>query len=425
MDTIFPRLLIISNDCLSNTSSNGRTLRNFLIGWPKNKLAQFCLHNVSPDFEMCDNYYIVSDGDALQAFKSGKAALGNNSRKESIPNGQQSESKPRNAITMMARNLIWNSMRWAGKAFYQWVDEFAPEIILLQAGDCAFMLKLARKLARRYQIPLVIYNSEAYFFKRFDYFRAKGLAKWLYPIFRIHFCSEFKKTIKQAKHSIYICDKLKQDYDSEFGLPSSVIYTATQMPPSQIKTENKRLTISYLGNLGVGRHEGLIEIANALQSISSDLFLDVYGKLPNETVGDAFKECTGIHFKGFVSYDDVVRVMQQSDILVHTENFSDFYKEDLKYAFSTKISDSLASGTCFVLYAPASMACAEYLSHNSAAHVIDSKDKLMPTFMALVNDSCERNRFIEHAKELAKENHDSHKNAKQFQQLLCEIALSK
>ncbi len=31
----YPRVLIISNECLSLSSSNGRTLRNLLVGWPK------------------------------------------------------------------------------------------------------------------------------------------------------------------------------------------------------------------------------------------------------------------------------------------------------------------------------------------------------------------------------------------------------
>ena len=63
-----PRLLIISNSCLSNSTSNGRTLKNFLVGWDSDKIAQFYLQNEAPDFSVCHNYYRVTDGQTLKAF---------------------------------------------------------------------------------------------------------------------------------------------------------------------------------------------------------------------------------------------------------------------------------------------------------------------------------------------------------------------
>lgn len=418
MDNYFPRVLVIGNECLSNVSSNGRTMRNFLLGYPKEKLAQFCIRNASPDFEICERYYYVSDSAALNSFLRGKLADGNLPRNVSGTDTSTVKPKQRNAVTMMIRNFVWNSMRWAGKDFYKWVEDFSPEIILLQAGDCAFMLKLARKLALKYNIPLVIYNSEAYYFKKFDYFRSHGLAQLLYPVFHRNFCREFDKTVKLAKKSVYCCDKLKDDYDACFHLPSEVIYTATQVTPKKYKTPHDNLKISYLGNLGVGRHEGLIEIAEVLQSISPDLKLDVYGKIPSEDIKNAFDSCHGIRYMGFISYEDVVEIMQSSDILVHTENFSDFYKEDLKYAFSTKIADSLASGTCFLLYAPECMACSEYLRKNKAAYVVGNHQELIHTLVELCSDINAREKYIAQAHLITNYNHSAKHNAIRFQELL-------
>lgn len=419
---MFPRVLTISNECLSSVSSNGRTLRNFLLGWPKDKLAQFFLRNVAPDFDVCDKYYYVSDSAALHSFLKGRAASGTLPTEAPSANSPKSSKKSRNAITMMVRNTVWNSMRWAGNDFYKWVDEFSPELILLQAGDCAFMFRLARKLAKKYSIPLVMYNSEGYYFKRFDYFRAKGVAKLAYPLFYHNFCREFEKTIKRTTKTVYICDKLKNDYDAKFSLPSEVVYTATQMTPSANERASGELKISYLGNLGVGRHEGLVEIANALQSISKDYKLDVYGKIPNDEVQTAFEACTGIRYMGFVSYDEVVDIMQKSDILVHTENFSDFYREDLKYAFSTKLADSLASGNCFLLYAPEEMACAEYLSKNEVAFVVSRKEELVPTLSEICKKTEARTRYVDNALRFVRQNHQAAKNAARFQEILRESA---
>lgn len=419
----YPRLLVISNECISNVSSNGRTLRNFLEGWPTENLAQFCLRNTAPDYTVCQRYYYVSDRDALRAFLKGKPAGGQMT--ETATGGSSAGGTGgRNPMTMLLRNLVWNSMRWAGKAFFQWVEDFSPELILLQAGDCAFMLDLARKLAKRYKIPLVIYNSEAYYFKKFDYFRSRGIKKLCYPLFRAQYCRAFRNCIRKASRSIYCCDKLKADYDKAFGLPSDVIYTVTQIAPAAPHS-NDPLKISYLGNLGVGRHESLVEIGQALQNISPALKLDVYGKIPNNTVQAAFDSCTGIAYQGFVSYDRVEELLHTSDILIHTESFTDFYRKDLKYAFSTKIADSLASGTCFVLYAPEGMACTEYLQTNHAAWVIHGQSDLQPVLAQLCKDANARKTYLQSAVSLAKENHSPLKNTETFQRILCECVKEK
>lgn len=422
-----PRVLVLSNECFSDNSSNGRTLRNFFVGWPLDKLAQFYIHGAEADRSVCCRYYSVSDGAALRAFLKGKP-VGGKQKEVAV----QSSGKPqrngkiqRNAVSMLLRDLAWNSMRWAGSAFFDWVEVFSPELILVQAGDAAFMLRLARKLAEKYNIPLFIYNSEAYYFKEHDYFRAKGLAKVAYPLFRRYFCQEFEKTIRAAAYSIYCCDKLKKDYDLCFSLPSQVIYTSTEQVCSETSASGDTLKIVYLGNLGVGRHTGLIDIGNALQDISPELKLDVYGKFPNTDVEQALAACKGIRYQGFVSYEEVRKIIGESDILIHTESFEDFYREDLKYAFSTKIADSLASGRCFLLYAPREMACTEYLSEHQAAWIVDSQEKLQPILEKLVQDSAQRGKYISRAAWLAFENHNMEKNVKRFQELLLELTEEK
>ena len=419
------RLLILSNQCISNVTSNGRTMRNFLQGWPKCNLAQFCIKGTAPDFSVCDRYYCVSDGAALRAFLSGKPAIASDLQEEvqSQARKQAAAGTRRNALTMLLREWIWNSMRWAGADFYRWVEQFRPEQILLQSGDCGFMLRLARHLAQRYQIPLVIYNSEGYYFKDFDYFRSRGVAKLAYPGFRRYYCREFEKTMDLTAGTVYCCDKLKRDYDVRFSGMSTVIHTATQMQSKPRETWNSPLRISYLGNLGVGRHESLIQIGEALQQISPEGKLDVYGPAEGESVMTALEHCPGIRYRGFVDYETVVQVIRDSDILVHGESFDAFYREDLKYAFSTKIADSLGSGRCFVLYAPEEMACTAYLQENGAAHVVTRQEALLPTLRKLWEDPWERGRYVNRAQTLAKENHDMENNSARFQQFLRESGI--
>ena len=92
--------------------------------------------------------------------------------------------------------------------------------------------------------------------------------------------------------------------------------------------------------------------------------------------------------------------MRDSDVLVHAENFNDYYRVDLKYAFSTKIADSLASGTCFMPY------------------VVNDEKELSKTLETLVNTPIERERYLEKAKELVDINHNAQKNSAKFQNII-------
>ena len=413
-----PKILIISNDCLSLSNSNGRTLRNFLVGWSKDKLAQFALRSNDPDWDVCANYFCVSDKQALRAFLGrgygGGPIMPLQDKRANAPTGKKTE---RTALTMLLRELVWNSRRWTKNGFWRWVEDFAPQLVLLQAGDCGFMFRLAEDLARKYNIPLVIYNSEGYYFKKFDYFQGRGLAHWCYPVFHKIFSRQFERTVHHAACSVYACKPLQDDYDAALGLPSHTMYTATEVKP-EAGQKNPVFTTSYLGNLGVGRHQPLIEIANALQSISNELYLDVYGKIPNDAVQAVFDACPGIRYKGFVSYEQVVEIMYTSDLLVHAENFSDFYREDLKYAFSTKLADSLACGTCFLVYAPEEMACARYLRDNEVAWVVSNGQALTEVLTKLVNDPVAREQYLVRASQVISRNHLARKNSNEFQKIL-------
>lgn len=417
-DKQYPRLLILANSCLSATNSNGRTLQNFLIGWPAEKIAQFYIKNQLPDFSVCRRYFRVTDRQALDAFL-GKEAKGERILPQEAPGPSGSEKRSnRNPVTMLLRELVWNSGRWKKSGFIHWVEEFAPQVILLQAGDSGFMLRLARTLARRYGIPLVIYNSEAYYFKKHNYFRTKGAAGWLYPLFRWNFRRELGAAVAQASVSIYINEELKQAYDDAFSAPSVCIYTGTQIHPKKTEKSAGSLRVAYLGNTGVGRHEQLVELAQILRSVSPGTRLDVYGSVTTDAARQALEGCPAICYHGLVPYEQVLRVMAEADVLVHVENFSDFYRKDSRYAFSTKIADSLASGTCFLLYAPEELVCTAYIRQHEAGYTATDPEQLEQILRRLCTEPESRSRYLDNARALVEKNHRAQKNAAAFQALL-------
>lgn len=418
-----PKVLVISNECFSKSSSNGRTLGNFFVGWPKDNLAQFFLSG-RPDRDYCENYYQESDRQALNALfrdnNTGGVIHKNQLDYKETDSGLSNKKSKRNALTMLGRDLVWRLSPWKARGYWAWVKQFNPDIVLLQAGDCAFMYDLAVETSTMTDAKLIIYNSEGYYFKDYDYFRGRGISHVLYPSFLSNLRKSLKKAYEKSYCVIYICDELKEEYEKEFSGYAETVFTGSEVRYEPRENKNSVFTTAYCGNLGLKRHESLIDIANQLQVISPNLYVDVYGKSNNPNVINELKNCKGIRFHGFVSYEEVKRIMKESDLLLYVESFDSFYQKDIQFGFSTKIADSLSSGNCFLLYAPEHFACYQYLKNHSAAYTASDKEQLKSILMELVNKPESRTRYQINALKLAKKNHNILKNNEKFQSILCD-----
>ena len=190
---------------------------------------------------------------------------------------------------------------------------------------------------------------------------------------------------------------------------------------SNTNFKNNTLRLVYAGNLGHERWKSLITIGKAAKEINKDIVIDVYsGFLPKEAT-TTFTIENGINFKGVVSYDEVLKVIDKADIVIHTEGFSNFTKWDIRHGFSTKIADLLSSGKCFLMYGPKQIACVDYLISNEAAWVANSESELKEVLNKILNSEKEREKYLEKAKQLVQERHDVNKNCKMFEELMVEV----
>ena len=418
----YPRMLVFSNDGFSRSSSNGRTLANLLTGWPRENLAQFCLTNEDPDFAVCANIFRVTDGQALRALWGNaegcllQPAPQQFAASASGPRPSGQGGIPRNTLTMLLRDFVWNTGRWKRCGFDNWVSDFAPELVLLQAGDTGFMHELAMRTAAKYHIPLAVYNSENYYFKDFDYFRDSGLSAALYGFFHRRFQRQMRRLMAQGSCFLYSCDKLTRMYGAEFGREGHTVYT----PASNIHhgaAKNGLFQVSYLGNLGLGRHLALIEVGEVLREIDPSLHVDIYGSA-SEEIKAAFDTCPAVQFHGRVSYEMVQEIMAESSLLIHAEGKDPFTVEDLSCAFSTKIADCLGSGTPLLLYAPESIACSEYVREQDCAFYAANREELNAALLAAM-DPVQAQAKLDRAYEVACVNHNAEKTPRRVQELLC------
>lgn len=398
------RILIISNACFSDSDSNGRTLSKLFQSYNKDFLAQFFVYG-SPNFDICNKFYHVSDFDAFKSFIKFRAfgAPVNNLQKEVLAEINKTnltnKKIKKTPLSLLLREFVWLSERWKSQKFSQWIDEFQPEKIFLSLGDNIFLCRLAVQISKKYNIPIYLYSTENYFLKKYNYLTNRP--SLFYKIFYFWLNRVLKDLEKYVRVGIFNTPLLMEAYASKFNYPCECVYSKSDIAFINNSGVVKKPIISYLGNLGVGRHKALVELANILGEVVPDAYLYIYGNLPKDKQAvQLIKNCKNIRFCGFVSYTDVVRIIHESNLLVHAELDNEFYSKDLKFAFSTKITDSVCSGTPFLIYARHDLAETIFLKQNKCAFVSNNIESLREVLLKALFDKNERIQVVDNAKKV-------------------------
>lgn len=403
------RVLIISHNVFSSTQSMGKTLSAYFHGFSTGELAQFYIHNQIPTSNICQSYYRVTDKDAIKSiigFRVGKSFSKNDidecridARGDTgITAAIYQKARLRTPFTYIIRNLWWRLSHWNNKRLRKWLDSFKPECVFFASGDYAFMYDVARTIAQERNIPLYVSCMDDY------YFYNRNSDSYFGRLQHRHFMRSVNKTMDYAKALFCICEKMSTDYSAFFGKKCITIYTPASISmPLQIEKKKK---ISYLGNLSYQRFKQLITIGRALKSLNLvPNRIDVYSSETRSQIVDEMNEGNGIVFHGAVGSDEVINVIGESMAVIHTESFEDPYRSIVKYSVSTKIADSLASGTCIFAFGPSDIASLSYLMNKKAAICCTNPDSLSDSIRGLLVNDALREATVKNALRLANENH--------------------
>ena len=408
------KILIISHNVFSVTENMGKTLVSYFKDFGKENLAQFYIHSEVPTSDICNNYYRVTDKEMIKSvfgFKTGKVLSENDIQKNRKTSRTDSgteaklyqKARKRTPLIYILRNLWWKLGHWNNKQFRVWIDKINPDCIFFVSGDYAFMYDIALKTAKSLNIPLYISCMDDY------YFNNKNNGKLLGGFQHRHFMKYVNKALSYSSAIFCICDSMKEDYEKLFNKKCVTIHTAASFD-RKLEGEKKR-KISYIGNLGYNRHLQLADIGRALKNLGADIdHIDVYSSEKREEILKLMTAENGIAFHGSIPADEVKKVMAESLAVIHTESFDENIKNSVRYSVSTKIADSLMSGTCILAYGPEEVASIKYLSDNNAAYCITSKEKLSSGLSELLTNEDIRNTIVKNALELANKNHKTNNN---------------
>lgn len=413
------RVLIISNNCFSKSQNMGKTLSSIFCTFNTSEVCQLYFYSSTPDISVCHDFYRISDYDLIQGKLFGKIGKVIDSsidmtnklyETEQIQKAYSSFNRD-NSLVNLARTFLWDIARWNSPALDQWIRLMNPDCIFFASGDTVFSYKIVWKISQKYNLPIISYVCDEYYYgyhpsNILGYIYGNILKKWM------------KKIFQASRQFAVICNPLGELYQNEFKKEYYVLNTGNEIRFNRVKDTKQSNCLSYLGNIGLNRWKSLIQIGQVLDEYNQLYFqeykLNIYSGETNSQILTSFGKVKSIQFMGKISPQECLEKMQSSIAVIHTESFDIYDIKRVKYSMSTKIADSLASGTCLFAYGSLELASIQYLYENQCAIVATSLVDLKSKLYDLLENEELRAKCIKKALILAKAKHDSQKNSIDF-----------
>ncbi len=421
------KILLFSHNGFSDENANGITMKNLLSAWAPEEKAAFYCDVQAPDFSAAYTHFRVTDVQMVKAFLGIKPRViftGEPKQTESKAPGEKKSPKKiplwlkkqkYNFALKWLREYLRLLSPWGHRSFWRWLEELEADVLFYMVGESIYLDKLVKKVCKKTGKPLVLYNGEAY--RIIDSNKRHGLERAYYKKTE----KLYRELEKEASLVLYNCPMLQRDYEARFPptAPGMVIYNSASASCTPYEPK-ERVNITYFGNLGVGRSQSLLRVADILGEISPDLHLDIYGKaLPEDE--ERFLAHKNIAYHGFVDAQRLQEIIERSDILLHVESFDPAIAQRLKYAFSTKIAQCLCAGRCFVSFAPEETASSRYLLSIDGAAVAKNEQELQELLAKLTSQPALRRSYAQKALEWGKKNHEKERSSQALRRHLQSI----
>lgn len=410
-----------------NKQSTSRAFESYFSGMDRENLAQIFSNAKTPAKGHCSTLYQITDQRMLKRrfnkdIETGIVFEYNDLPIEWADTALEVDSRTakmykfgskKNSFVYLLRKIIWKNKYWCTDKLDLWLDEFKPDCVFLSFSDDFFIPQIALYVAQRYDIPIVSSIGDDY------YFNYSFSLSPTYHIYKFMYRKLIRKVFAHGGSAIYISDKIRDKYNSEFNLNGETVYLTSEIERRDFKEiEAKHLKVTYCGNIRLGRNTSLNDIATALGEINPDYILDIYSNENDKSFYKIFKENPNVRFNGEVPYSEVQRVMKESDILPIVEGFKKEEVSITKYSLSTKVADSLATGANVLAYGSMECGAIDYMKNIDCGPVCSSKNELKSALEKIINDVEYQKRNYLRAKEITERHHNLESSTRTFRNIV-------
>jgi len=380
-----PRLLIVGT-VPYNRQTTARAFESYFSKWEKENLAQIFSNPREPVHGHCNTFYQITDKMMLQRHFRKSTTVGkiyydkdlnDEWEPQTITEKKTLISKLYNLgsrkfpLNYLLRGLLWKRRFWCTNQLNQWLDEFKPECVFLAFSDDYFIPQIALYVAKKYDVPIISCIGDDY------YFNDKFSISPFYYLYRKTYKKLVNNVFLHGGSAAYIGDKIRDKYNSEFGLDGETVYLTSEIKRHNFVPINiDNPLIVYCGNIRLGRNYSICAIANALGRMNPKYKIDVYSNESDQKYYKMLEDNPNIEFHGAVPYSQVVKIMECSDVLIIVEGFSKKDVSITRYSLSTKVADSLAVGGSVLTLGSIECGAIEYMKNIECGPVCTSIEQL-------------------------------------------------
>ncbi len=406
------KIFVFTNNPISLNNSNGRSVFNLLKSASDYEIFNFYVHDGNASIDNI-TYFRISNKDALNIFLGRKKKITFNKALASPISDISSQKKSGNTAKKTSFKLLLRDFIWSRKKTLKMIVEFChqikPDILFYQVGDSASFNNIAVTLKESLGVPLIIYDTEDYYFKKWDYVRGRFFKSPIFKLYKKKYDNSFETLISHTDKAVFLTEDLLKIHTQYFGKLNSVcIYNSYSPMPQNVQIVPGQ--IIYSGNLEVGRIDSIIEISKALSDIDPDLHLTICSQTKNKKIFKRLNELKNVIFLGEISYKENLNLILSSQLILHIESFDPFYIQDTKHAFSTKIPDCLATLNSMLIYAPSTSSIYRYFDKYKCGWYCDNLNDLRKHLKKIVDLSF-LNIFKDGALMVKESNHNPDKNS--------------
>lgn len=347
--------------------------------------------NERPDYEKnITRYYQIKEEDVLKSVFSNRRGkgVGKEITLDDFEAPKQSVNKEKKAFYSRALSFgkkhHWMLMYWArdlawrfGHINYQglidFIKDFDPDVFFFSYGYIFRSSRLALYIKEQTGVPMVVHmQMDHYTLKRVSYNPLFWIDKFLKR-------RMIRKVAKQTNLLYCISERLKNELEESLSIPCKVLYKIPDNVRSCEPYQEIHNPVRFLftGNIYANRWKTLALLANALKKLQFG-HLDIYTASPITKEIEKHLTIEGystIH--GPVSQDEVIRLQNEADVLVHVEAFDLKNKLLVRGAISTKIMDYLSVGRSILAIGPYDIDSMAFLRDGDVAMMAHTNEELI------------------------------------------------
>lgn len=411
-------VLVITKSSWSDTNALGNTLSNFFSNWNRFSFNNIYFQEEIADNRVCDNYLQFSEGQLVRKITKNEefgleyskyqkeVLLRNPNYNNRLKNNKKIRNiakKANNKLLYLLREGLW----FAGLINKKKIDRFItysnPDIVFAFAADPIYVQRVIRYVTAKSNAKLILFFAD-------DVFSYKELKISSY-IYQFLLRKTIKKSVAQATNIYGASIKLCEEYREYFGKDIKPLYKGCSFE----KVNNKKnyslpIKIVYAGNLFYGRDEILAKMADEIVRINESIEkinLEIYTTttITNE-IDKNLNRGNSSKIMGSLPYEDIKKVLNRADIVLHVESFDTNQIKTTRLSFSTKIIDCMQSGSCMMAIGPDSIASIDYLLGIDGVIAVTDPSMIGDELEKIVNDPDSLRLKTQKLAKFARENHD-------------------